>query len=93
MRTYRQTDHQRPDWEMGRPQLNTETGKDEVDRENDGIPPLRDLAVVRHQLGVDVRLFPQRTSKVHSDRFPEVQHRVHNSGRNGGEGKSVRDRK
>ena len=70
--TYRQTNYQGPDREMGRPQLDTETGKHEVDREKDGIPPLRDLAVVRHQLGVDIRLLPQRTSKVHSDRFPEV---------------------
>jgi hypothetical protein len=78
---------------MGGPQLNTETGEDEVDREKDGIPPLRDLAIVRHQFGVDIRLFPQRTSKVDSDRFPEVQYRVHDGGCNGSEGKSICDRK
>jgi hypothetical protein len=46
--TYQQTDYQRPYWEMGGPQLNTDTGEDEADRENDGIPPFRDLTIVRH---------------------------------------------
>jgi len=91
--TYQQPDHQRPDWEMGRPQVDAETGEDEVDREKDGIPPLRDLAVVGHQFGVNIGLLPQRASKVHSDRFPEVQYRVHDGGCNRGEGKSVCDRK
>ena len=91
--TYRQTDYQRPDREMGRPQLDTDTGEDEVNREKGGIPPLGDLAVVRHQFGVDIRLLPQRTSKVYSDRLPEVQYRVYDGGCNGGEGKSICDRK
>lgn len=73
--------------------MNAETGEDEVYREKDCIPPLRDLAIVGHQFGVDVRLFPQRTPKVDSDRFPEVQYRMHDGGRDGSEGKPVRDRK
>ena len=91
--TYQQSNYQRPYWEMGGPQLNTETGEDEVDRENDCIPTSRDLTIVRHQFSVDVRLFPQRTSKVDPDRFPEVQYRVHDGCCNGSEGKSICDRK
>ena len=89
--TYQQTDYQRPYWEMGGPQLNTKTSKDEADRENDGIPPFRDLTIVGHQFGVNIRLFPQRAPEVDSDRFPEVQYRMHDGGRNGSEGKSVCD--
>ena len=47
-RTYQQSDYQRPYWEMGGPQLNAEAGEDEVDREKDGIPPFRNLAIVGH---------------------------------------------
>jgi len=65
---------------MGGPQLNANTGEDEVYRKKGGIPPFRDLTIVRHQFGVDIWLFPQRTSKVDSDRFPEVQDRVHDGG-------------
>ena len=65
--------------------MNAEASEDEIDRENDCIPPLRDLTIIRHQFGVDVRLFPQRTPKVDSDRFPEVQHRMYDGGCNGSE--------
>lgn len=70
--TYQQPDCQRPYWEMSGPQLNTETSEDEIDGKKDRIPPLRDLAVVIHQLGVNVRLFPQRTPEVDPNRLPEV---------------------
>lgn len=78
---------------MGGPQLNTDTGEGKANRKNGRVPPLGDLTIVGHQFSVDIRLFPQRTSKVDLDRFPEVQYRVHDGGCNGSEGESICNRK
>ena len=71
--------------------MNAEAGKDEVDREKGGIPPFGNFAIIRHQFCVNIGLFPQRTPKMDSDGFPEVQDRMRDGGRDRSEGKSIRD--
>ena len=60
--------------------------------EDNGVPPLRDLAISRHEPRVDIRLFRQGPAALDPDLLAEVQEGVHDRRRDARKGQPVRHR-
>jgi len=75
--------------ELSLPDFNRDDTEHEHAQKDDCIPPFRDLGIVRHQTGMDIRLLVHSSARLSPDLLAEVEEGMRKGRGDGSERKSV----